>query len=385
MNLKTNNTEERQFLKMNNSRLLTFVTNFSSHGIAGLESQIYEEYVRLSKQNSMIIITENTDVDSNNNLKIIKVSKISIPKFRGIFKILQYVFSTLRNSKNFDTIYVRTFSPPELLSAIFAKKFLKKKVIFLIPGTWIFVGKNFKNKLQRKIFQTLSHNSDILILYSKLIIPEITSLIGPINESKISIIRNSIDALKFLPVKLSEENSLLYVGRIHPLKQIDDIIYAIALVNKVIPNVKLKIVGKVQSIEYYKFLNDLILKLGCKENIDFVGPIPNEKIVDFYNRAQIFILMGKNEGIPRSILEAMACEKAVIAAANSGIPDVIKHNENGILVENSKYEQLSQEIISLLQNDQKRKKLGVNARKTIIDDFNWNLFVKKMNSIFNSI
>ena len=95
--------------------------------------------------------------------------------------------------------------------------------------------------------------------------------------------------------------------------------------------------------------------------------------------------MGKNEGIPRSILEAMSCEKAVIAASNSGIPDVIQHNENGILVDDNNYEKLAKEIISLLQNDQKRKKLGTNARSTIINNFNWNIFVKKMNSIFTSI
>ena len=371
--------------KMQKLKILTFVTNFYYHGIAGLESQIYEEYVRLSEHNFMSVITENSDLNSNNNLKIIKVSKISIPKFRGIFKILQYINSTFRNRKNFDIVYVRTFSPPELLSAIFAKNFLKKKVVFLIPGTWIFIGENFKKKIQRKIFQILTRDSDMLVLYSKLIMPEITSLIGPLDDSKITIIKNAVDSIKFSPMNLTEENSILYVGRIHPLKQIDDIIHAIGLVNKVIPNVKLNIVGKIQSNEYFTFLNDLILKLDCKKNINFIGPIPNEKIVDFYHHAQIFILMGKNEGIPRSILEAMSCEKAVIAASNSGIPDVIQHNENGILVDDNNYEKLAKEIISLLQNDQKRKKLGTNARSTIINNFNWNIFVKKMNSIFTSI
>ena len=370
---------------MQKLKILTFVSNFYYHGIAGLESQIYEEYVRLSEHNFMLVITENSDLNSNNNLKIIKVSKISIPKFRGIFKILQYINSTFRNRKNFDIVYVRTFSPPELLSAIFAKNFLKKKVVFLIPGTWIFIGENFKKKIQRKIFQILTRDSDMLVLYSKLIIPEITSLIGPLDDSKITIIKNAVDSIKFSPMNLTEENSILYVGRIHPLKQIDDIIHAIALVNKVIPNVKLNIVGKIQSNEYFTFLNDLILKLDCKKNINFIGPIPNEKIVDFYHHAQIFILMGKNEGIPRSILEAMSCEKAVIAASNSGIPDVIQHNENGILVDDNNYEKLAKEIISLLQNDQKRKKLGTNARSTIINNFNWEIFVKKMNSIFTSI
>ena len=84
-------------------------------------------------------------------------------------------------------------------------------------------------------------------------IPEITSLIGSLDNLKITIIKNAVDPTKFSPRNLTEENSILYVGRIHPLKQIVNIIRAIALVNKQIPIVKLNIVEKFQSNQYLGF------------------------------------------------------------------------------------------------------------------------------------
>ena len=72
-----------------NSVVLTFVTHFIGIQSSGLESQIFEEYLRLSKKLPLMIITEkNSYIPQNKNLKITVVSKLNIPKIRGIYKIL---------------------------------------------------------------------------------------------------------------------------------------------------------------------------------------------------------------------------------------------------------------------------------------------------------
>ena len=105
----------------------------------------------------------------------------------------------------------------------------------------------------------------------------------------------------------------------------------------------------------------------------------DEKIVEYYHRCKIFVFMGKNEGIPRSILEAMSCGKAIIAASNSGIPEAVIDGKNGFLVENTNSDILAKKIILLLNNDELRINFGIVGRSMIKNEFNWEQFIENLN------
>lgn len=370
---------------MKNSRLITYVSRFIGQSASGLESQIYEEYVNLGKHHKVTIITEETNFENLTNINVNVVSKISIPKIRGFFKILMYIITTYNNRHEYDAVYVRTFSLPELIASLFAKKFLKKSLFLLIPGSWIFVGNGVKIRFLRYIYKKTLECSDTIISYSKLILPEVSKLVGTFDDSKVVIIKNAVDSLRFLPSEKNSEENILFVGRIHPLKRIEDIIQSIPQVKTQFPNVKLYLVGNIESKTYYRILEKLVKKLNCEQNIKFVGSVSHEKIIKYYQNSQIFVFMGKNEGIPRSILEAMACGNAIIAAPNSGIPDVISDFKNGLLVKNGDYVLLAQRIIELLRNADLRKKLGDNARKTIEIEHNWSNFITSLSNQFQKI
>ena len=365
-----------------NTRILTFVSRFMGHSVAGLESQIFEEYSKISNIHPLIIITEEA-TSSKDNVTLIQIPKISIPKIRGINKILQYVFATIKLRKKYDLVYVRTFSIPELVSSYFSKKFLKKPLILLVPGSWILINNRIQTKILRYFFKKNLHLADKIIFYSRLMIPEIKSIIGNFDESRSIIIHNAVDPQKFFPNQsLTKQNKILYVGRIHPLKNIHDIVNAIPLVKKKIPDIQLELIGFIESENYLNLLKQKISTLNCQNNIQFLGPIPHNNIQKYYNDCSIFVLMGQNEGMPRSILEAMSSGKAVISAPNSGIPDLIKNNINGILVENNNPEKLSENIIKLLTDVELRKKIGFEARKTIEENFTWDLFINNITNEF---
>jgi glycosyltransferase involved in cell wall biosynthesis len=370
---------------MENLRLITYVSRFIGHSASGLESQIYEEYLNLAKHHKVIVITEEGNLNNLANIKIIVVSKISIPKIHGLFKIIMYVNATYNNRNEYDAVYIRTFSLPELIAGIFAKKFLKKPLFILIPGTWIFVSNRIKIKFLRYVFKKALEYSDNIITYSKLILPEVSQLIGKIDDSKVVIIKNAVDSSRFLPSDTNINENILFVGRVHPLKRIEDIIKSISQVKTQFPNVKVNLIGNIESKTYYYMLENLIKKLDCEQNVKFVGPVTNEQIVKHYQNSQIFVFMGKNEGIPRSILEAMACGNAVIAAPNSGIPDVISDFKNGLLVKNGDHELLAKRIIELLRDTELRKRLGDNARKTIESEHNWSNFITCLSQQFQKI
>lgn len=76
-----------------------------------------------------------------------------------------------------------------------------------------------------------------------------------------------------------------------------------------------------------------------------------------------------SEGMPLSLLEAMASEKAVVASNVGGIPEIIANGKNGILVESHSTEVLIKAILMLLKNKETQKKFGENARKTVLKNY----------------
>ena len=109
----------------------------------------------------------------------------------------------------------------------------------MIPGTWIFVGNGTKIRFLKYIYKKALHHSNIIITYSKLILPEVNQLVGKIDDSKVVIIKNAIDSSRFFPSNKTDDENILFVGRVHPLKKIEDIIKSIPLVKTQFPNVKL--------------------------------------------------------------------------------------------------------------------------------------------------
>jgi len=176
-----------------------------------------------------------------------------------------------------------------------------------------------------------------------------------IEESIIDLRPNWIDINLFKKTSTKKINHVLFVGRLNEQKNIP-------LLLKSINNseISLDIVGEG---ELKNQLNDLVLNKNIKVN--FLGRIPNEKMPQLYNRYKVYVICSSYEGNPKTLLEAMACECAVIGTEVSGIKEIIHHGVTGILVSENAIE-LQSEIIRLLSDQSLRKKLGLEARKQIV-------------------
>jgi len=154
---------------------------------------------------------------------------------------------------------------------------------------------------------------------------------------------------------------------------------------KSVPNIKLKIVGRVQEKNYLDDLKELVSKLKCEKYVEFVGPVPHDKLVYHYNSARIFILSSKGEGISNATLEAMACEKPVIVTSSGGISDYVEDGVNGLVVKDNQPKLLSQKIVTLLEDKQYREKIGRAARKTVEERYSGHLLVNNLTDIFDQV
>jgi glycosyltransferase involved in cell wall biosynthesis len=119
---------------------------------------------------------------------------------------------------------------------------------------------------------------------------------------------------------------------------------AFALIQKEAPCARLIVAGDgSQSNE----LRRLAIQLGLR-NVEFIGGVDPKRMPEVYDRAHIFVNSSIVDCMPLSILEAFACGLPVVTTCSGGIPYIVRHNENGLLVEPGDYEQLARGILSVL-------------------------------------
>jgi len=121
-------------------------------------------------------------------------------------------------------------------------------------------------------------------------------------------------------------------------------------------------------------------------NVHLLGYLPQEEIIDFYYRADVFVAPSVvEEALGLSILEAMASRTPVIATRKGGIPMLVKHGYNGLFVKPRNASKIAEACNKLLENDELRKKMGEMARKTVEEKFTWKKTALKFHRLYKKI
>lgn len=192
--------------------------------------------------------------------------------------------------------------------------------------------------------------------------------------SDIRCLYNGIDLKRFRPkpaVK-REANLILAVGRLVEKKGFETLIHACHILNTWDLDFRCEIIGKGN---LYHPLKQRIIDLGLSEQVRLVGPKPQERVRDAYRRASMFTLPciiaqdGNRDGLPTVLLEAMACGLPVISTNLTGVPEIIDHNKNGLLVPPSSPHALARSLAILLTNPTQREQMGQAARQKVEKEF----------------
>jgi glycosyltransferase involved in cell wall biosynthesis len=200
-------------------------------------------------------------------------------------------------------------------------------------------------------------------------------------SEKIRIVPNAVDTELFRPGKDRENSLVVWVGRFVPEKGVEYLVMAARIVAERSKDVRFLLVG-------YGPLKARIMKLVRDfglfgKSIYILGPLSREEIAEILSKASVFSFPSLKEGMPLSVLEAMASAVPVVGSNIPGINDVIIHGENGILVPPRNPEALANTIMLLLQNRGLRRKLGQNARQLMIEKYSWNVVIEKIERIYN--
>ncbi|MFH1761856.1 MAG: glycosyltransferase family 4 protein [bacterium] len=176
------------------------------------------------------------------------------------------------------------------------------------------------------------------------------------------------------------ENSrpVLYVGRIVPWKGVELLIKAFARVNTVLPDTCLLLVGSVMYWDpaYLGELKTKVRALGLEKKILFTGHRENTE--DYYANADILVLPSKNEPFGRILVEAMLQKCPVLGLNEGGVPELIKHGENGFLIPSADPGDIAQSIISALSSRKLLARLGENGSAFALKHFTGERYVNQI-------
>ncbi len=153
------------------------------------------------------------------------------------------------------------------------------------------------------------------------------------------------------------------VAHVLPHKGYDDLVQALALIREKLPHIRCLIVGETPRKRYLGRVLDLAERLSVRDRLTFVGP--QEDVAPFLHAIELLVLPSHTEGLPITILEAMAAGRPVVATTVGGIPEVVRDGETGLLVPERDPRRLAEAVIWLLEAPRVARAMGEAGRKRI--------------------
>ncbi len=183
--------------------------------------------------------------------------------------------------------------------------------------------------------------------------------------------------------KLSDTEFVICSTRnFEPVYNIPHFLRAIAIIKSSIPNLKVYIVGD-GSLK--KELIDLSIQLNIDDKVDFLGKVPQSKIVELLNQSHVFVTVSLSDGNSLSLIEAMACGAYPVATNILANKQWITDGINGSFVKVNDEKDLAQCLIYIYQNYDTIISMAMNESDRLIEEKGtWQINMSKMETLYKS-
>ena len=211
-----------------------------------------------------------------------------------------------------------------------------------------------------------------------------------VQPTKLTVIDNGIDtevlqtSRQYDELALRQELGLLKdtfvigsLGRLTQQKDYPTLLQAAAELLKERRDVEFIVAGEG---ELQSELVALSHTLGIQNKFHFVG-FRNDK-EDLLKLIEVFVLTSLDEGLPIALLEAMAVKIPVVVTKVGGIPKVVKHGENGMLIEKGDFFQLKEDLVALMDDRHLREDLGTKGHEIVVQKFSIAQMTKKYLGVY---
>lgn len=242
-----------------------------------------------------------------------------------------------------------------------------------------------KSIIHKKAIKFVFNKSEKIFSSSKIMADEIRKY----TKKFVKVIPFGIDIDLFKPfeVKKMFDDDTIILGSVKSLSfkyGNDIVIKAFKIIKEKLPSYKLKLLLIGDGILRTK-LEQLVVELNLSEDVIFLGLIPHSKIPVYHNMIDIHIYPSVWESFGVSNLEAAACEKVQVASNIGGFTEILNNGIDSFLVNPNSPEEFAEKVILLIKDTNLRIKMGKEARKNVVKNYNWENSVVTMFEEYKSV
>jgi glycosyltransferase involved in cell wall biosynthesis len=243
-----------------------------------------------------VICLQKGEYDFPKNVHVLSLGKEEGgSRLKYFFRFYRYIW---RERKNYDSVFVHMNREYVLLGGVLWRAWGKKIMLW-------------SNHKKGNIFTRIAvYLSDVVFCTSKF------SYTAQFNKTKLMPVGVDTELFKRATSAERKKNSILCIGRIAPVKNIDVLIDALLLLDNEGRDFTATLVGDslLKDAEYLTMIRTKAAPLLEKGKIQFLGSIPNDKTTEIYNRHEVYVNLTDSGSFDKTILEAMACECLIIAS-----------------------------------------------------------------------
>jgi glycosyltransferase involved in cell wall biosynthesis len=197
-------------------------------------------------------------------------------------------------------------------------------------------------------------------------VPEASSLVPPEFRWKLRVLPFGIDTKTFRPTPLPSEPSVLFIGRLDISKGVRELLPAADRIRSELPDVRLRVAGDGPDADW---LRSEANRLGVAETIELLGPVPHGEAPSLLAESSVLFAPSRGEPFGMTVLEAMACGRAVVALDEGGPRYLLDGSSNSSaprqLVDASDRDALSDALLNLLRDREGLAAIGDANRQRV--------------------
>ena len=214
-----------------------------------------------------------------------------------------------------------------------------------------------------------------------------------VDGGNVRVIAAGVDLDLFKPMDRAEardrlgwngDPTILYVGRIEPLKGVDLVVRALARMETA-NGVRFMVAGGEPGYDgHLDELKRVARSVGVEDKVTFLGSVEHSELPTYYNAADVFVLPSYYESFGLAALEAMACGTPVVASGVGGLPSFIVSGESGFLVAEGQPDSLRARLDLLLGDPDLRECMGRAGRSTA-EAMGWGRVMNDLSDLYSEL
>lgn len=392
-------------------------TDFPDTRLGGMQTVSFElckAYVKLGHEVIAIVKKRKKDIGNPKEIEGIKMYYVNTPiDIIPEYKVFTYsirafnLLKKLNKEKKLDIVHAMKFSMFGL-SFLNKKNFPKTKFITSQYETGMIdlKAKYEEFKDEPSLFGFLELGAGVLLAAvekpylkksDRIITEDWNTVAGlkkmRVNVNKVDVIPNGVDLEKFNPknidyakvkkkYNIKSKNVLVYAGRLCPRKGTQYVIRAMPYIRKEIPDAHIILAGGTR-FGHAAILKNLVNKMSLNECVTFTGRVGDD-LQDHYGAGDIIVFTPVSEGIPVTLMEAMACSRPVVCTSIPGIVPFIGDRKILYWAKTQNVRDIAKQTIKLLKNSKKKKEFSVKGRK-FAEEYSWIKVAKRQIKVFENM